>query len=104
MRVESRDFLPDDTTLQLSEAISIIIRRDTTVYGNIHFHLWNPDTEQFAPNAEINIDGHIVYSDGNGYVIFTLPLLKQKQVYPISSTAIHLIDSFVNMPNGENDV
>ena len=90
-----QSFLPVDTTLLLSKSMTINVRRDPAVYGNLYYKLWNPNTEQVAPHTEIIIDGHHVTSDANGYVMLTIPLEEQKTTYPITSTSLVLSDSVV---------
>lgn len=103
IRVTSRDFLPVDTLVQLSKALTVNLRRDPKEYGTIRFMLWNPVTEQTAPDTEVIIDGHRVLSDAEGQVCLTLPLEEQKTSYPITSTAIQLVDTVVTMPSGDSD-
>ena len=101
--VKCRDFLPVDTTLLLSKPMTIDVSRDPTVYGNLRYKLWNPDTEQTSPNTEIIIDCHRVTSDTEGYVTLTIPLEEQKAIYPIASDFITLQDSVVSGICGPND-
>ena len=104
VRVECRDFQPVDTTLTLSQSMAINICRDSTVYGNLRYKLWNPDTEQTSPNTEIIIEDHRATSDTNGYVVLTIPLEEQKTTYSIVSESITLTDSIVSGICGPNDV
>jgi len=103
VRVESRDFLPVDTTLLLSKSMTIDVHRDPAVYGNLRYKLWNPDTEQTSPNTVIIIDSHQVTSDTEGYVTLAIPLEEQKTTYPIASDFITLQDSVVSGICGPND-
>ena len=104
VRVECQNFLTTDTVIVLSDHVSIDVRRDPEVFGNVHFKLWNPDTEQISPNTEVNVAGHSVKSDANGYVMLSIPLSEQKTVYPISSTTTTLVDDTVVLPCGPDDV
>ncbi|WP_294743467.1 toll/interleukin-1 receptor domain-containing protein [uncultured Prevotella sp.] len=104
MQINCRDFIPVDTTIILSESNTIDIHHDCSVYGNLRFMLWNPDTEQTAPNTEIEIDGHKVLSDDDGYVTITIPLAEQKEFYPISSNALLLENDIVNGHCGPDDI
>ena len=104
VRVECQNFLTTDTIMVLSDHVSIDVRRDPEVFGNVHFKLWNPDTEQISPNTEVNVAGHSVKSDANGYVMLSIPLSEQKTVYPISSTTTTLVDDTVVLPCGPDDV
>ena len=104
VRVECQNYLTTDTVVVLSNHVSIGISRNPDVFGNVHFKLWNPDTEQTSPNTEVNVDGHSVKSDANGYVMLSIPLSEQKVAYPISSLAVTLVDGTVNLPCGPDDV
>ena len=104
MRVECQNFLTTDTIMVLSDHVSIDVRRDPEVFGNVHFKLWNPDTEQISPNTEVNVDGHSVKSDADGYVMLSIPLSEQEVAYPISSPSVTLVDGTVNLPCGPDDV
>ena len=104
VRVECQNYLTTDTVVVLSDHVSIGISRNPDVFGNVHFKLWNPDTEQISPNTEVNVDGHSVKSDANGYVMLSIPLSEQKTVYPISSTTTTLVDDTVVLPCGPDDV
>ena len=103
VKVECQNFLPTDTTILLSKNVCINILRNPEVFGNVHFRLWNPDTELTSPNTELSIDGHPAKSDENGLVSITIPLEEQKMVYPISSS-ITLVDETISLPCGPDDV
>ena len=99
-----QSFLPVDTTLVLTELVSLNIRRDPAVYGNLRYKLWNPETEQTSPHTEVIIDGHQVTSDADGYVMLTIPLAEQKTAYHITSAHITLEDSVVYGNCSQNSV
>ena len=104
VRVECQNYLTTDTIMVLSDHLSVDVRHDPEVFGRVRFRLWNPDTEQTSPNTEVNVDGHSVKSDANGYVMLSVPLSEQKTAYPVSSLAITLVDDTVNLPCGSDDV
>ena len=104
VQLDCRDFQPVDTTIILSKSLSIDISRDSEIYGNIRFKLWNPHTERTSTNTEIFIDGHSAKSDGKGIVTHFIPLEKQKTSYPLSSTTFVLEDSVVSVPCGPDDI
>ena len=104
MQINCRDFITVDTIIILSKSNTIDIHRDCSVYGNLRFMLWNPDTEQTAQNTEIEIDGHKVLSDNDGYVTITIPLAEQKEFYPISSNALLIENGIVNGHCGPDDI
>ena len=101
--VSCRDFFDVDTVVVLTRNTVLNIRRNPSVYGDIHFYIWNPDKEEFVANAEIMIDGHEVVSDADGLVTLQIPLASQKSSYVIEMS-IPLKNNVVTMPCGENDV
>ena len=101
--VSCRDFFDVDTVVVLTKNTVLDIRRNPSVYGDIHFYIWNPDKEEFVANAEIMIDGHEVVSDADGLVTLQIPLASQKSSYVIEMS-IPLKNNVVTMPCGENDV
>ena len=102
--VVCQNFLSVDTTILLSKAVAIDIRRDPSVYGNVYFRLWNPNTEKTSANTELSIDGHPAKSDANGYVTLTIPLAEQKTAYPVRSTTLSLENSILYPPCGPDDI
>ena len=102
--VVCQNFLSVDTTILLSKAVAIDIRRDPSVYGNVHFRLWNSNTEKTSANTELSIDGHPAKSDANGYVTLTIPLAEQKTAYPVRSTTLSLENSILYPPCGPDDI
>ena len=101
--IACQNFFSVDTVIKLSKNISLNIRRNPEIYGNVHFRLWNPDTEQTSANTDVIIDGHPAKSDGNGYVSLKIPLKEQKKKYMVFSS-ISLIDSIITMPCGCDDI
>lgn len=101
--VECQDFLPVDTSLLLTKALTLDIARDESVYGNIHFRIWNPDIENVVPDVTINIAGQTVVSDAKGCVSITVPLAEQLDKYPISASLPLEYDTLF-VPCGKDDV
>lgn len=91
--VSCQDFITLDTTLQLKKNISIGLRRDPEVYGNVFFRLWNQDTEKTFPGAVVTVEGHQVIADDNGYISLTLPLAEQRKRYHVTGTNPEVDDS-----------
>ena len=98
------DFLTMDTIIVLTESIALNVRRNSEIYGDVHFHLWNPDTEQTLRHAKLMVDGYEVLSDDSGYVSLTIPLIQQKKAYSVISTTTTLTDSIITMPCGPDDI
>ena len=101
--VTCRDFLDIDTVLNLTKNTILTVHRDPSVYGDIHFSLYNIETETHVANETLQIEGKEVVSDEGGHVSLFIPLSAQKRVYKIKASIPLLNDSIV-MPCGENDV
>lgn len=96
-------FLNVDTVMTLQKSMTIPVRRDVSVYGNINFRLWNPYTEKTVSNCQVEIQGQKTVSDSEGRVLLFVPLSLQQPVYRVSA-AVPLEDSLLYMPCGADDV
>ncbi len=101
--VVCKDFVNVDTTVVLTGDVTLDIRRDASVYGNVKFGLWNPDKEQMVAGCEVQLEGHHAVSDEDGVVSFVIPLPEQKTSYAVSAE-IPLMDSIVYLPCGDDAV
>jgi hypothetical protein len=101
--VTCRNFIETDTTLQLTKHTLLEVHRDPKIYGEVHFILYDPNTEDVIPNSRLEIDGHETYSDENGQVSLFIPLEQQKKAYSVTAT-FPLESSTVVMPCGSSDV
>jgi len=101
--VSCRDFLDIDTVLTLTKSNALSLFRDPSVYGDIHFTLYNIEDEAPMSGVTLMIEGQEVVSDENGRVALSLPLNVQKKAYPIK-TDVALLNDSIFMPCGENDV
>lgn len=101
--VSCKDFIPVDTTLLLTNKVILSVYRDSTVYGDVHFRLWNPDKEVPLANTEVEIAGQITTSDKDGYISLFVPLEKQQSKYFVKS-AIPLVNDTIYLPCGPDDV
>lgn len=97
------NYLPIDTTFTLTKDVVLNIRRDPSVYGDVHFRLWNPETETTVPNVEVEIAGQTAISDGEGRISLVIPLEAQREAYPISAS-VPLANDTIYMPCGPDDV
>lgn len=97
-----RDFIPLDTALVLSENMQINIQRNTHVYGDIKFQLWDKNAKAL-PGVKIQIQGYEVVSDEEGYVSLFIPLEKQLTKYHIA-TSVPLSKDTITLPCGEDDI
>ena len=103
IKISCRDFVDVDTTVVLTKDVVLNVHRDSSVYGNVHFRLWNPDTEKSEANAEIEIAGMITTSDNEGRVTLFIPLKVQQTKYIIKSS-IPLANDTIYLPCGPDDV
>lgn len=101
--VVCKDYLPVDTLIMLTKEPVINIQRNSSVYGDIRFRLWNPAKDVAVANSEMEIEGEKVVSDHEGIIQLTLPIERQKPVYKLSSSTPLETDSLF-MPCGEDDV
>lgn len=102
-QVACRDFIGIDTLLVLTKDLTLGLRRNPEIYGNIRFRLWNPMSEKTVPGCKVEINGIETVSDENGRVTLFIPLESQRTRYSISAE-IPLQDTTVHMPCGKNDV
>ena len=103
MQFICQDYFKKDTTIILSEKNVLNVNRDSTVFGNIHFRIWNPDTETPVPHSKIEIAGYEAVSDENGNITLFIPLEQQRKAYHIIATQPLVTDS-IYMPCGDDDV
>lgn len=103
VKIECEDFLSLDTSMVLSQAMIIPMKRNGEVYGNVRFGIWNPHTEKLIANINIKVDGTTVKSDSKGIVSLYIPIERQKTKYLLSAD-VPLKDTVINMPCGKNDV
>lgn len=97
IRVECKDWLPVDTTLDLSKEVTINMVRNPHSYGNVEFRLWSLERECGVANVPVTIAGVNAVSDENGFVKVFIPLEKQSSSYKVSSKLL-LEDDILTMP------
>lgn len=103
MTVTCRDFVDVDTMITLDRDVTLDIRRDPTVYGNVKFGLWNPVTETFIGGVKLEIAGQTVTTDKDGQVSMFVPLEQQRKTYQVKAP-FALYNDIIAMPCGESDV
>ncbi len=103
VNVACPDFLDTDTTLVLTRQTVLSLRRNPSVYGDIHFRLWDIINEEPVAMATVEIEGQQTQSDENGLVTLSLPMEKQRKAYKIK-TELNLVNDSIFMPCGEDDV
>lgn len=101
--VTCQDFLNTDTTLVLTRQTELSLLRDPSVYGDVHFKMWNISTEEPVSLATVEIEGQQAESDENGWVSLFIPMEKQRKAYKITSE-LPLVNDSIFMPCGKDDV
>ena len=97
------DYLDVDTTVTLDKTVTLNIRRDEAVYGNVSFGLWNPATESVIPHSTVEIAGLKATSNADGRVNLSVPLASQRKFYLVKAS-FPLENDTIYMPCGEYDV
>ena len=97
------DFVALDTTITLDRDVTLDIRRDPAVYGNVKFGLWNPETETFIGGVKLEVAGQTVTTDKDGQVSMFIPLEQQRKTYQVKAP-FPLYNDMITMPCGESDV
>lgn len=98
----AKDYLDVDTTVFLSENLTIDIRRNPSVYGDVHFQIWDEDANG-VPLVDVSILGYKDTSTIDGYISLFIPLEEQRDKYHVASS-VPLQRDTVCMPCGENDI
>lgn len=101
--VSCQDWLTTDTLVLLSESMTIHLARNPHPYGDIHFRLWNSNTEQTYPGTTVTINGHQTTADADGMIRYTMPLAEQDTLYIIKAP-MELEDDALVMPHTESAV
>ena len=91
------DYLPIDTIVRLSRNMTLDIRPDSEIYGKVLFRLWDSDTETGIPNTTVEVAGHQVKSDADGYVSLFIPIEEQRSAYPVKAP-FALTKDFIQTP------
>ncbi len=103
LTVSCNNYLSLDTTMALAPNMTVGLRRDPGVYGNVRFRLWNPNEETTAPNTMVSLVGIETMSDEEGYVTLFIPLEMQQRYY-IVEASLPLANDTLNMPCGGDEI
>lgn len=103
LQVACDNWLSIDTTLMLTERVSLGIARDPHPFGDIYFRLWHPSREQTFPGVKVKINGHETTADSEGVITYAMPLCEQCTTYLVSAP-FPLADSTLTMPTTESTV
>jgi len=98
-----RDHIDVDTTLTLTDRVTLNVRRDPAVYGDVRFRLWNPAAEKAVSQADVEVAGQRARTDSDGRIALSVPLDAQQTQYHVKASVPLLTDT-VYMPCGQDDV
>ena len=98
----AKDYLDVDSTVFLSENLTIDIHRNPSVYGDVHFQIWDEDANG-VPHVDVSILGYKDTSTIDGYISLFIPLEEQRDMYHVASS-VPLQRDTIYMPCGENDI
>ena len=102
-KIVCKDYHDVDTVLILKKTTVLNIQRNPDIYGNIHFWLFNTNTEEPVANDTIYVDGIKTVSGKDGRVELFIPLEKQKRVYKVKASRPLSSDSII-MPLAQNAI
>lgn len=102
LSAKAADWLPADTTLQLTRTTTIAIRRDPKTYGDLCFSIWDPHGERTLA-IPVGVAGRQLKPDADGRLRLQLPLSEQRTKY-VATTTLPLENDTLYMPRGDNDV
>lgn len=103
MTVDCKNFIKVDTSVVLSKNVTLDIRRDASVFGDVCFTLWDEDTQATVSKKTVYIDGIETKSDSRGVVSLKIPLSQQKPKYHISAEIPLEVDT-IYVPCGAADI
>lgn len=100
--VRCKDHIDVDTTLLLSENLTIDIYRNPSIYGDVKFQIWDENANG-VPHVGVKILDYETTSDAEGYVSLFIPLERQRTKYHVESSVKFEHDT-ISMPCGDNDI
>ena len=103
IKLEVDDYFNVDTFAVIKSKMLIDVCRDSSVYGNVKFRIWDQYRGKYMVGEIVNIAGYEVSSDADGQFQLYVPLKFQKSAYHVESNLILECDTLY-MPCGENDV
>lgn len=81
-------YLPVDTQMALAKRMSIPIRRNDSVFGNIALRLFDNERNPLV-NREVTVHGRTLTTDSDGMLRCFIPLEEQREVYDITIDGHH---------------
>ena len=103
IKLEVDDYFNVDTLAVIKSKMLMDICRDSSVYGNVKFRIWDQCRSKYIVGEIVSIAGYEVSSDANGQFHLYVPLKFQKSAYHVESNLILECDTLY-MPCAENDV
>lgn len=95
------DWQTVDTTVVLTNNVTVNISRNPHKYGDVFFLLWSTKKEQGEGNTKVMIANQELSSDAEGYVRTFIPLENQSTQYHVECEK-ELEDDILTMPTTES--
>lgn len=95
-----KDYNPLDTIVTLTKTVSLKIKRDPNIYGNVRTEIWDFANNRPIINTTVWIDNFKANSDNEGIVILNIPLRSQRPRYQIRIPEYGITDS-LTMPTNQ---
>lgn len=103
MKVLADGYFNVDTLTCLKRDMRLDMCRDSSLYGDISFRLWDQSKERFVSDVVLKIADQIAISGEDGLIDLYVPLKDQRQAYHIDADLPLLCDTLF-MPCGRQDV
>lgn len=102
LHIEAPDYLPLDTTVLLTETLSLPLSRDPNIYGMLSATVLMDGN--VVPNRTIMVESFETQTDANGRFTLFIPLEKQQKSYFITVPDDASLSFTLHAPCGPNDI
>lgn len=97
------DYFPVDTVVTLTKDVTVNVRRDPAVYGDLRAVVFDTIIYESVPDIDVTIGRWNLRSDAEGVVRLTVPLAEQQRSYEVTVPSRGVTTTLL-MPRGENDI
>lgn len=97
------DYFPVDTVVTLTKDVTVNVRRDPAVYGDLRAVVFDTIIFECVPDIDVTIGRRNLRSDAEGVVRLTVPLAEQQRSYEVTVPSRGVTTTLM-MPRGENDI
>lgn len=97
------DYFPVDTVVTLTKDITVNVRRDPAVYGDLRAVVFDTIIYESVPDIDVTIGRWNLRSDAEGVVRLTVPLSEQQRSYEVTVPS-RGVTTTLQRPGGEEDL